>query len=312
MADQDDDRIDGRWLAPVGPARRRAVGGPGLAVEGAGPRMTTAPLSHITRGSLRRASPQLSVTKARQSRDAPVLADLLDLHAVARPQVLDCTYGTGVIWGRLPIRREVIKVDINPALPGLDFVCDWLELPRYVMPGSLDVLVWDPIQVSDVGKSSQLYQRYVADQTKVRGTDAVVDLFPGFLEMARQVLEPRTGIVLAKMCDQVHSQRFRWQVFALVGEAQRRGWTACQPRALFNPAPPPIPGVHRQYHSRNDVAYWLVLRNGPSCCGPGRAVRHERRCQSCAAHFCSRRSDAATCSDRCRQRLSRWSFHAAP
>jgi hypothetical protein len=234
-----------------------------------------------------------------------VLAELLELHAVAHPQVLDCTYGTGAIWGRLPIRREVIKVDINAALPGLDLISDWLELPRHFAAASLDVLVWDPIQVSDVGSSSQLYQRYVAEQNRIRGASAVSDLFAGFLDVAAQLLKPRTGIVLAKMCDQVHSSRYRWQVFTLVAEAQARGWTACQPRALVNPAPTPIPGVRHQRHTRNNVVYWIVLRNGPSCVGPGRLVRHQRVCQACGDRFWARRADARACGTRCRQRLHR-------
>jgi hypothetical protein len=245
------------------------------------------------------------VTKLRQSRDAPILAELLELHAVARPQVLDCTYGSGVIWGRLPVRRDVIKADINPALPGLDLVCDWRDLPHYLAAGALDVLVWDPIQVSDVGQTSTLYRRYVADEHAVRGARAVTDLFPGFLDVAAYLVKPRTGIVLAKMCDQVHSSRYQWQVFALVAEAQRRGWTACQPRVCFNPAPTPIPGIRHQRHTRNDVAYWIVLRNGPSCIGPGRLVRHRRICEVCETPFWARRRDARSCTAACRKRLSR-------
>src|SRR5579859_8044700 len=58
-----------------------------------------APLSQITPINARRASSCLSVTTGapRASRDAPVLAELLDLHVVARPVILDCTFGRGGI-----------------------------------------------------------------------------------------------------------------------------------------------------------------------------------------------------------------------
>jgi hypothetical protein len=234
-----------------------------------------------------------------------VLRELLELHAVARPQVLDCTYGRGLIWGRLPVRRDVIKVDVNGELPGLDVVCSWLELPLHFAAGSVDVLVWDPIQVSDVGATSKVYQRYVAAENEGRGPRAVTDLFAGFFDSAARIVRPRTGIVLAKMSDQVHSQRYRWQVFELVAEAQRRAWTACQPRVVLNPAPPPIAGIKRQVHTRNNVAWWIVLRNGPACHGPGRQVRHDLVCRGCLQRFSARRSDARTCSERCKKRAQR-------
>lgn len=265
----------------------------------------TAVLTQISGSSLRRGSPRLSVSKVTPSRDAPILRELLDLHALARPRVLDCTYGRGLIWGRLPIRREVIKVDVNSALPDLDLVCDWLELPQHVGVGWLDVLVWDPIQVSDVGKSSKMYWRYVATENEVRGPVAVSAMFEPFLRMAAQIVKPKTGIVLAKMCDQVHNGRYQWQVFELIAEAHRQGWTACQPRVVFNPSLPPVPGIKRQWHTRNNVAWWLVLRNGPACHGPGRRVRYDLTCASCNERFPARRPDARTCSNRCRLRWGR-------
>ena len=116
---------------------------------------TPALASQLAEISPRRRSPALPVTKLpRQSRDAPILSELLELHAVARPRVVDCTYGRGNIWGHLPIRQQVFKADINPDLPGLDLVADYRELPRYLARASVDVLVWDPIHAPDVGRSS--------------------------------------------------------------------------------------------------------------------------------------------------------------
>jgi hypothetical protein len=132
----------------------------------------------------------------------------------------------------MPIRQQVIKVDIE-ALPGLDLVVDWRDLPQHYAPGSIDCLVWDPIHVADVGKNSQFYDRYVAPQNPVKG-DSVSHLFPGFLEVAEQLLTPRTGVCLIKLCDQVHSARRQWQDFALVTEAERRGWTACDRQIVHN------------------------------------------------------------------------------
>lgn len=99
-------------------------------------------------------------------------AELLELHASARPRVLDCTYGRGAVWSRLPVRQSVVKVDIQP-LEGLDLQADWRELPCHYPRGSIDVLVWDPIHVADVGCLSQFYSRYVAEQNPVTGGSVV-------------------------------------------------------------------------------------------------------------------------------------------
>ena len=128
--------------------------------------------------------------------------------------ILDCTYGRGRVWGHLPIRQSVIKVDINGELDGLDLVADWRELPRHYAQGSIDCLVWDPIHVADVGRSSQFYSRYVAEQNLVTG-DSVAHLYAGFLEAAAWLVKPTTGIVLIKLSDQVHSGRQQWQAIRL-------------------------------------------------------------------------------------------------
>jgi len=235
--------------------------------------------------------------------DPQALAELLELHASARPTILDCTYGRGEVWGRLPIRQSVIKVDIQP-LPGLDLQADWLDLPRHYSRGSIDVLVWDPIHVADVGRASQFYSRYVAEQNPVTG-DSVADLYAGFLDAAAWLVKPTTGIVLVKLCDQVHSGRQQWQVFELVAEAQRRGWTACDYTVVQNGTGARRDPKHNaKYHVRNQWAFWLVLRNGSACHGPpGRRLKHELTCVVCGKPFSARRSDAKTHDGTCRATL---------
>jgi len=202
--------------------------------------------------------------------DSQALAELLELHVPAGPRILDCTYGRGRVWGHLPVRQSVIKVDINCELPGLDLVADWRELPRHYAQGAIDCLVWDPIHVADVGRTSQFYGRYVAPQNPVKG-DNVTHLYPCFLEVAAWLVKPRTGVCLVKLCDQVHSGRQQWQVMNFVCEAQRRGWTACDYTIVQNATGVRKDPKHKaKYHVRNQWAFWIVLRNGPACHGPGR------------------------------------------
>jgi len=264
-----------------------------------------APLSQITPISVRVGSSPVSVTGTpRKTRDAPVLAELIELHVVTRPVIVDCTYGHGGIWGHLPIRQSVVKVDINPALPNLDLVADWRELPRHYASGSVDCLVWDPIQVSDVGHNSQFYGQFVAPQAPVKGP-SVNQLYPSFFDVADQLVRSKTGVCLVKMIDQVHSGRQQWQVLELVAEAQRRGWTACDYSLIWS-AKKVDPKHRNRFHVRNQWVYWLVFRHGPACRGSGVRLKHELICTVCGAKFAAARSDARTCpGGRCRQRRRR-------
>jgi hypothetical protein len=261
-------------------------------------------LSQLATTTARRRSLALAVTKApRQSRDAPILAELLELHAVGQPRIIDCTYGKGAIWGRLPIRASVVKVDIQ-SLPGLDLVADWRDLPPHYPPGSIDCLVWDPIHVADVGRTSKRYSRYVAPQNPVKG-ESVTHLFPVFFDVAEQLLKPRTGIVLAKMCDQVHAGARQWQCDVLRAIASSRGWTACDRKMVHKPLAGRDPKHKVKYHAGEQLAEWIVLRNGPACHGPGRRLKYELVCAVDGKTFTARRSDATTCGPRCRQRRHR-------
>ena len=92
----------------------------------------------------------------------------------------------------------------------------------------------------------------------------------------------------------------------LVAEAQRRRWTACQYAIVQNrDGARPDAKHRRRYHVSSPIAYWLVLRNGPSCHGPGRRLKHELVCEACGEPFYARRADARTCGGRCRSTLRR-------
>jgi hypothetical protein len=184
--------------------------------------------SQVLTSKLRGASTTLSVTKLpRQSRDAPILADLHAVHAVARPHIIDVTYGLGSIWGRLPIRKSIVKCDINGELPGLDLTCSWVDLPQHLERASFDVMAIDYIHVGDVGETSQRYRRYVAPQNPVKGV-SMAPLFPGIFDSAEWLLRPRTGIVLFKLVDLVRGGRFQFESRRLAEYAESRGWTVCQ------------------------------------------------------------------------------------
>jgi len=96
-------------------------------------------------------------------------------------------------------------------------------------------------------------------------------------------------------------------VFELVAEAQRRGWTAGDYTIVQNTSGARRDPKHKaKYHVRNQWAFWLVLRHGPACHGPGRRLKHELTCVVCVKPFWAKRSDAKTHDGTCRQALRRY------
>jgi hypothetical protein len=91
--------------------------------------------------------------------------------------------------------------------------------------------------------------------------------FDAFLAEARRVLVPQTGVVLAKIADQIHGSEYQWQARALQNKAEEHGLSCCDlilsvrwsRGGLLDPR-----WLHVN-HVRQVHCYWLALRNGPSC-----------------------------------------------
>jgi hypothetical protein len=62
------------------------------------------------------------------------------------------------------------------------------------------------------------------------------------------------------------------------------------------------PKWRRQLHIRKAWSYWICAHPGPTC--PAIGVALVQSCESCGRDFRAKRSDARTCGDACRQRLS--------
>lgn len=179
-------------------------------------------------------------------------------------------------------------------------VGNWNDLASFFPPASFDVVVLDPPHVSDAGNgivgARDWGDRYGTLTPGFKGKN-ITPLFAPFLEAARAVLQPKTGIVLVKIGEQVHSGPRQWQFVDLVLAGRAAGFTACD----FGVKPhrsPTDPKWATQFHLRSPT-FWIVLRNGKSCHGPGRG--RLRICVVDGIAFKAARSDAVTCSDRCRQ-----------
>lgn len=199
--------------------------------------------------------------------DQEALVRLLTIHAPPEPRILDVTHNRGVMWQRLPY--QVHRSDIDPALyqEGLtDTVADFRSLP--FGDGSFDVIVFDPPHLTHAGGTGVMgewHARYGLDKTYSQAT-APSTLFEPFLCEAGRVLV-QDGVILAKICDQVHGRAYQWQHVDLIVAARARGFTPCDMVLSIHHGRGGLvdPRWKRVYHVRQVHTYWLVLRNGPSC-----------------------------------------------
>ncbi len=193
--------------------------------------------------------------------DQRALVDLLGVHAVDAPRILDVTYNTGKMWKGLDF--AVTSSDSNPALP-TDYHDDFRALSH--ADASFDVIVYDPPHLTHAGgngvmggwaETYGLHESYHRDN----GPTAA---YGAFLGEAKRVLVPN-GIVLAKICDQVHGAIYQWQAFAFIQAAQAAGMTACDMQIKVRKSGLIDPKWKNVYHVRKVHTYWLVIRNGLKC-----------------------------------------------
>ena len=212
--------------------------------------------------------------------DHEALQALLSLHACPEPRILDVTHNVGVMWRRLPYRP--VRSDRDALLfeqGHTDLVADFRALP--VSDASYDVIVFDPPHMTDAttgihggrprnSREGTAMGRYGVTATDYQGQLDITFTFDAFLTEARRVLVPRSGVVLAKIADQIHGNAYRWQARTLQNKAEAVGFCCCDLmlRASWERAGLIDPRWKHINHVRQVHTYWLVLRNGPDCFSP--------------------------------------------
>jgi hypothetical protein len=198
----------------------------------------------------------------------------LTLHAPSEPRILDVTFNQGKMWRGLPWQPH--RLDINPARD-VDTVGSFLELSHLFGPDSFDALVFDPPHVTEAGSGGVMGGNY-ADRygTRTEGYDgaSIAPLFAPFLAEARKVLAP-SGVILAKLADQVHRGRYRWQHVDFINAVEAEGMTACDLFMKISLARRGLvdPRWRNVFHARQVHTYWIVVRNGSSCMRPAHRAR---------------------------------------
>ena len=184
--------------------------------------------------------------------DSEALWSLLSLHLhncdpKHRLRVLDCTYSTGQIWeGACPLLFDLDKSDLHPQ--SLDVRReDYMTIKRK----RLDGLVWDPPHIADAGEHSVMGNRFGS-----------VDLTaPGYMEtfalQAHAVLRP-DGVLIAKMCDGIHSGVYQWHHVNLVNACKRAGFQDFDCIVVPSTSRMPTNRAKRVLHVKNAHVYWIA------------------------------------------------------
>jgi hypothetical protein len=243
------------------------------------------------------------------------MSQLFGLHYYHEPIILDATWGGGRMWKGCAY-QPTTRFDAR-ALPGVDVVGEWGQLPELFAPGSFQAVVWDPPHQTDGGHDALgggWATAYGTAGDNVRGFDNITHLYPGFLKSARAVLQPEVGMLLCKIADQTHGGVQHLQAVDFVLACRAAGWTVCEMVPKMRRPGPIDPKWRRQLHIRKAWSYWISAHPGPRCTAVG--VSLVRPCEGCGREFRARRSHAKTCGARCekrvqRQRIVRFSSYAA-
>lgn len=231
------------------------------------------------------------------------------LHCAFRDaaSVLDVTYGAGGCWKLpLPPGIDLTTNDLDPDA-GANLRLDYRATG--LADGTFDVVVYDPPHTADNGQSGYFWARY---RGTARGNDALVDdVVAGSLEAWRV---SRLGIIV-KLTDASHGSELvmlSYEVIRALGARAYGQITTYRPAGIADPKHT----VQRTPDSNG--AIYLAFRHGSHQHRDfdrlyGRPVSRleslnstRKRCDSCDTPMLSnRRSDARTCSDRCRTALKR-------
>jgi hypothetical protein len=195
-----------------------------------------------------------------RGRDQECLELLLRLHAPVGPSILDVTWGKGAMWRGL--KYQVSRNDLDPKVDAHTHH-DFRALPAD-WSNTFDVLVFDPPGITEAGRKSRYFGRFGVEHPELQHAADNSHLFAPFLTEAQRVLKHQ-GIVLAKIGDQVHRGRYRWQTVDYINAVrQTPGLVACDALVKEERRAETLTGHNwqRVRHLRRAQVLWIVTRKG--------------------------------------------------
>lgn len=207
------------------------------------------------------------------NRDHEALSNIIHLHAVSDPLVLDCTHNKGVIWRGVSKPHRLIRSDrcnyapseweMPPFSIHQDTICDFMQMPYAEQ--TFDMIVFDPPHLPTVAASANSSNKYrerygVTNNGLGREGENVSGMFaPAIAEFSRVLKQG--GIFATKIIDLTHNHRKHWQHVDLINTAQSMGFEVVDLFIKIPPSPPMISSKWvNQYHSRNAFSYWVVAQ----------------------------------------------------
>lgn len=194
--------------------------------------------------------------------DWEVLNILIPLHCKQEnPVILDTTYNTGKMWKKCSY-KPTITMDINPKY-NPTITGDFKNIP--LDANSVDIMVFDPPHLpsdADTDGSSKIYKEtYGVDNTDVlRDGNNISKIFEPFLREARRILKPK-GIVLAKLCDFIHSGEYQFSHVDFIILAKSLGLIVDDLFIKIRKTPPLISSKWKNVlHLRKNFSYWIVVK----------------------------------------------------
>lgn len=197
--------------------------------------------------------------------DGEIISNILKIHAVENPRILDVTYNSGKMWKSLDLVS--IKCDINPEYK-VDVVSDFMKIP--FKDKSFDVIVFDPPHLpthadskfSDIG----WIKRFGLSSSFSRGRDGdnVIPMFLPFLSEAKRILSD-VGLVLCKIADLTHNHKYQWQHVEFINSVLQAGMIACDLIIKVRNNKLTSSKWENVKHFRKNHCYWIVVRNSNKC-----------------------------------------------
>lgn len=225
------------------------------------------------------------VVSSHAGNNAELFPQILDLHVPEGSLIADITYGTGVFWRNVDLRKyRLLPSDISAGV-------DCRSLPYE--DASIDAVVLDPPYMEGFfrrepghkagGGSHAAFRRYYSngDETSAgpKWHAAVTDLYFRAGKEAYRVLK-ENGVLIVKCQDEVSANRQWLTHVEIINHYEKIGYYTKDLFILMRSNKPVISRLKKQVHARKNHSYFLVFVKLPGRANPlrvrSRAIASKR------------------------------------
>lgn len=199
----------------------------------------------------------MPILTARIGTSADIFPDILALYVKPESAIADLTYGKGVFWRKVDIRKYNLYA--SDLCPKLDFVHK-IDARKTPYPdASMDVVIFDP----DFGNGSTKPRKIMDDQYEMganRTPDGIRALYWYVMMEMKRILK-RGGISIIKCQDMVNSgkqQRIAMEIQQVATSAL--GWTDLDRFTLVRQGIPMMRHAHQVHARKNESCFWVFQK----------------------------------------------------